>query len=313
MRWSYLKTEENMELSVNVGNIMGRFGFEKAVSLYHEAGFTAVDYDLGCMVEDNNVFNTDQALEAAERLRSYANSIGMKINQTHAPFCFHTAQWRNEDCIRDVIIPRTLRAIEVSAAMGASVVVVHPLHHYVYRNHEEEIFQRNMAFYRAMIPICRSYNIRVGIENMYQVDEKRKHIILDTCGTKEEFVRYIDTLDSEYMVACLDTGHAALPLQDDEVQDFVRYLGHDRLKALHVHDNDYCNDQHLYPYFGRLNWNEITKSLGEIDYTGDFTYETHRFVNYQMDDEFVPIALRYNADTGRHLIKKINAARPKEQ
>jgi len=65
------------------------------------------------------------------------------------------------------------------------------------------------------------------------------------------------------------------------------------------------------PYNGTLNWNEICKALGEIDYIGDFTYEVSipKFIG-TMDDDFLPTALRYMADVGKHLVQKVNAYRP---
>lgn len=296
-----------MELSINIANILGRYPLKTAAELYRQAGFTACDYSLGDMVSDSCPLNSDNWREAAAEIRRTAEQAGLPINQTHAPFTFR--HWDDSATYRDVIYPRLCRSVEISALLGARVVVMHPLHHFVYHGHEQEIFEANMEFYRSLIPLCREYNIKVGVENMYQVDPRRKHIVFDTCATKEEFVRYIDTLDSEYMVACLDLGHVGLPLQDDEAQDFIRALGHDRLQALHVHDNNYRGDDHNLPYFGRMNWPEITRALGEINYSGDFTYEINANLLTTMDDAFVPVGMRYMADVGKHLIDLINAGR----
>ena len=124
-----------------------------------------------------------------------------------------------------------------------------------------------------------------------------------TCATIPEFIRYVDTLDSEYMVACLDIGHVGLPESDDRAWDFIRALGHERLQSLHVHDNDYRNDKHALPYQGKIDWDEVTKALGEIDYRGDFTYELDGKVIFPegMDRAFLPTHIKYLADVGRHL------------
>ena len=98
----------------------------------------------------------------------------------------------------------------------------------VYKGHEEEIFQINMDFYRRLIPYCKEYGVKIAVENMWQRDKLRKCIVNDTCNTSAEFIRYVDNLDSEYVVACLDLGHVGLPLRDDEAQDMIRALGHDR-------------------------------------------------------------------------------------
>lgn len=296
-----------MQLSVNIRNLFGRYPFEKCAELYKDAGFTCIDYSLEEMVDDLNVFNSENWRAHAEEVRRGADRLGLRINQTHAPFTFRN--WNNEDYYQTVIYPRLCRSLEISAILGAEICVMHPLHHFVYHGNEEEIFETNMRFYRGLIPLCREFNIKIGIENMWQVDPRRKFIVYDVCGTKEEFVRYIDTLDSTYMVACLDVGHVGLPMGDDEVQDFIYALGHDRLKALHIHDNDYRGDQHYLPFMGKLNWEAITKALGEIDYTGDFTYEVGVHIIAGAPDDFVPVGLRYIYDVGNYLIRKIEENR----
>ncbi len=296
-----------MELSINIANLMKRYDLERCLEIYKQAGFTSVDYSLEDLVKNDAMLNGEDYRDLSAEIRKKVESAGMTINQTHAPFTF--SHWDDEEHYRTVIFPRLVRSLEISGIFGAKVSVIHPLHHRVYHGHEEELFQLNMEFYRSLIPYCREYGVCVGVENMWQRDPLRKYVALDTCNTKEEFVRYIDTLNSEYMVACLDVGHVGLPMQDDEAQDFIRALGHDRLKALHIHDNDYIGDLHWLPYLGKMNWSEITKALGEINYSGDFTYEVSGSFLNTMDDEFVQIGANYMGDVGKHLVSEIERNR----
>lgn len=298
-----------MKLSVNVENLFYRFPLEKCAEIYKNAGFDAIDYALTDMVNDASPFNGSWYRSYTEGLCKRVAALGLTVNQTHAPFTFSYRLWADEASFRDIVYPRLVRSIEISAILGAQVVVMHPLHHFPYRGHEEEIFEKNMAFYRSLIPVCRDCGIVMGIENMWQQDSRRGCIVHDTCSQKEEFVRYIDTLDSEYMKACLDLGHIGLPAQKDEAQDVIRALGHDRLKALHVHDNNYRADQHNLPFHGKLNWQEITRALADIDYTGDFTYETTTEFMRGAPDAFVPIGVRYMAQIGKYLIEQTEEER----
>ena len=298
-----------MELAINISNLSARYDFETCIDIYKKAGFTAMDYSLGDMTKDESVFNADDYRTTVEGIRKIVDAKGMPVVQTHAPFHFSLAQWDTPEIFESVVFPRFVRCLEISAMLGAKIAVVHPLHHMTYHGHEEEIFELNMNYYRRLIPYCREYGIKVGIENMFQVDPKRKCIVHDTCSRAEELIRYVDTLDSEYMVACLDVGHVSLPLQDDEAPDIIRALGHDRLQSLHIHDNDYRGDQHMPPYFGKLNWAEIAKALGEIDYQGDFTYEAKAAIISTCDEEFVPIAAKFLGDIGNHIISMIEKNR----
>ena len=299
-----------MRMTLNLHNVIPKFSVEDAAKLVFEAGFDAGDYFLGDMNNPECVFNGDLWRESAENICSIFRSYGTPIVQTHAPFSFKG--WDDCATIEEVIYPTIVRSIKVSAVLGAECVVVHPLHCWRYEGHQQEIFERNMLFYRSLLPICREYNIKVGLENMFQRDKRRgNYIIRDTCSDPEEFCRYIDTLDSPYMVGCLDIGHAGLPSGNPEAWDFIRILGHDRLQALHIHDNDYTDDQHLIPYAGTIDWPMVTKALGQIDYSGDFTFECliGRMFK-QADPSVYPAILKLIAQIGRSLMVQIDANRP---
>ena len=301
-----------MNLTLNSSELNRRFGLEKTAELCKNAGFDSIDYSLGCMEQPDDIFNNEKEYRrAAEELRKAIDATGLPVTQTHTPFVY--AGWKDPKAYEEFIMPSIRRSIEISAILGAKVAVVHPLHHFVYKGNEEEIYAKNMDFYRSLIPLCKEYGVKVGIENMFQRELLRAHISFDTCATIDEFIRYVDTLDSEYMVACLDIGHVGLPVTDERAWDFIRALGHDRLQSLHVHDNDYRNDRHALPYTGKIDWNEVTKALGEINYQGDFTYELDGkvIVPEGMDEAFLPTHIQYIANVGKHLCSKIEGYRIK--
>ena len=60
----------------------------------------------------------------------------------------------------------------------------------------------------------------------------------------------------------------------------------------------------------KMNWNAITKALGEIDYQGDFTFEADAFLE-RFDEDTLPVAVGFMAQIGRQLIEKIERARVK--
>ena len=106
-------------------------------------------------------------------------------------------------------------------------------------------------------------------------------------------------MNDEHFVACLDLGHCGVI--GEEAQNVIRALGHDRLKALHVYDNDYTKDQHTLPGLGKMDWEEIMKALAEIHYDGEFTYEADRFL-MNMPPVMMPKAAAFMVEMGRYLI-----------
>lgn len=297
-----------MKLVLNVEALVRYYGNEKAAELAKAAGFDAVDYDI-CHMETgpDDVFNGDGFVEEAKRIRAIFESAGVPIVQTHTPFRFKN--WEDKEHFEGFIMPVMKRSVAVSGLLGAEVAVVHPLHFMRYEGNEEQIFEMNMKYYNELIPIAKEYGVKIAVENMFQVDDLRKHIIHDTCSTIAEFVRYVDTLNSEYITACLDVGHVGLPRGKDEAWDFIRALGHDRLGSLHIHDNDYRNDLHQLPTLGKIDWDKVTQALGEINYSGHFTYEvSSRWICERLarvGDDFALTELSYMASIGKHLISKI--------
>ena len=288
-----------MILSTSNSGIPQRVGYEKATEILKSAGFDAIDMSLGTLEKPDSVFWGDSYKQTALALRDHAKSLGMTFNQSHAPFHFNWANNPNE--YEDRFFPAMIRSLEVSALLGCNQAIVHPIHHQEYIGHEEEQFELNMKFYRDLLPYAKEFGVKIALENMWQNEIKRKHPGFDVCSLASEFVRYIDTLDDDYFTACLDLGHSGMV--GEEAQDAIRILGHDRLGALHVHDNNYCVDQHTLPFLGKMDFEEIMKALAEIDYKGEFTYEAGKFY-IGMPDAMLQPALKFMADMGRYLIDR---------
>lgn len=298
-----------MKLSLNLKALSGHpeLPVEEIARLVSSAGFEATDYSLGCMTERENIFNGNDYIAVAESIGAVLKGQGVPVTQTHAPYNF---KYQITGEFDSFIYPQVVRGIEVSAALGAEIIVIHPLHHFVYEGNQEEIFQKNMEYYRSLIPVAKANGIKIATENMWQRDRLRGYITHDTCSTIPEFIRYVDEVNSEYMVACLDVGHVGLPQTTDEVWDFIYALGNERLQSLHIHDNDYKQDSHCLPYAGKMDWTMITEALGKIDYSGDFTYELNPDVLTNIDNAFLPTALKYIADLGKHLVSLVDRNRP---
>lgn len=302
-----------MRLSANIGALELKLGLPLAAKIVKEAGFDACDYSLISNLElPNSPYLTDNYREVAANARRIIEAEGLTVNQTHAPFKFPYNMWADPELFNGTVFPRMVRALEISSILGADVCVIHPLHHLDYRGNEEKLFTMNMEYYGRLLPYAEKFGVKIGVENMWQKHKLRKNICIDTCATTAEFIRYVDGLNSEYAVACLDVGHVLLPDQPESVGDFIRALGRDRLLALHVHDNEYASDAHMLPYMGKLDWEEITKALGEIDYKGDLTYEVSDALFANAPEHMVGAFVNLWGAVGKDLLRRVEAHRPKK-
>lgn len=285
-----------MRLSFNDCNVNRLFPRERTIEMFHEAGFDCID----CSHFEEPFYGPET--ETAEyqaylaQLRAQVESLGMCYNQAHARYpSSDVSPFRTRELIDDVV-----RSMRNAAALGAKIIVVHPMQHLNYNEpgNPEILFRLNMEFYRSLEPYCKEFNIKVALENMWQRPIGKK-ILHSTCSRPEEFIRYLDTLDSEWFVACLDLGHACLVCEDPA--DFIRKLGGKRLQALHVHDVDGIDDSHTLPFYGVINWPEVMKALKDIGYQGDFTYECGGFFARQPKELILP-AMKHMVEVGRYLI-----------
>lgn len=291
-----------MRISAETLMLRKRLGDREAIRILAEAGFDCIDYTMDHMVETDSPLNAPDYREYAMELRKYGETLGVTFHQAHAPFEF---DWENggtlEEVLNGTVIPLTIRCMEVASILGIDTVIVHPIHHLPYLYNKEKLWNINMDFYRTLIPYAEKYHVRIALENLFQFNKKMA-ALPDVYSEPQEFVRAIDELNSPNIVACVDVGHCRM--LDDQPADLFRALGHDRLKALHIHDNDGVLDRHVLPYLGDIDWENTMKALAEIDYDGVFTFETFQFYSY-FEDDFLPTAARWIHDMGVYLCQKI--------
>lgn len=288
-----------MRLSVETYIISKKFGDEKAIEMIKEAGFDCIDYSFYWFKEDlREKALGKNYMQYARMIKSCLERSGISCNQAHAPF---ELSFDNRLDVSDERYAELVRSLEFAAELGAQNIVVHAISVPSDVDYEEY----NFRFYKGLEPFCSKFGIRVAIENLFGFDAKRKYHV-GKFGTPEALGGIVKRLDSEWFTACVDIGHAAIT--GTEPEDFIRGMGGELLGALHVHDNDYLYDRHTLPYIGNFDWDKVTSALADIDYKGDLTLEIFNFLR-GFDDELIPYVLKLCAETGRHLIRKIEKAK----
>ena len=238
-------------------------------------GFNSIDYPLMYPFKDALWKISDRELRFKfEEIRETIVESGLIVGQTHSPIvanylaCPETKEERWHAHIQ---------AIKATSYLGAPYTVIHPispprkLKGKEYYEYAKEI---NMEFFRFLEPYLQQYNVKVAIENLFVNDGVLGRTTRAACSTAEDLIDYIDSLNSDRFVVCLDTGHATLVGQDPV--DMIYKLGKKYLHVTHLHDNDYINDDHFMPGIGKIDWFAIGKALNDIGYEGIFNYEANR-------------------------------------
>ena len=125
----------------------------------------------------------------------------------------------------------------------------------------EEKLRKNISQLKKLAELIAHIDITVCIENC--------------CGMSksiDDILFMLDCLRNPKFAICLDTGHLNVSKAESH-REFILKAG-DKLRALHIADNDGTDDQHVMPFCsGSVNFVEVVKALSEIGYDGLFNYE----------------------------------------
>ena len=287
---------------MNIANqtkiLSGLFGMTDSVTLLAESGFDCIDVtfsepDLECWLKD-----TSYNKQAAE-LKKHADALGVCFHQAHAP----TPSDGADEAYNQDVYQKILRTIELSSILGIQNVVLHPRDFVRYLGTYEETRDRlrgvNLEFFNSLLPYCKDYNVGVVVENTYWGTDNG--IEQSYCSNAKDIVDLVDTLDSPYMGACLDLGHLALAKQPHDA--VIAALDGNRLKCLHVQDNEGVKDIHLLPGLGTVDYDMCMRSLAQIDYQGVLTLESYGFIK-GFEKAFLPQVLKFMATRARFLAEQ---------
>ena len=122
------------------------------------------------------------------------------------------------------------------------------------------------------------------------------------CSRAWEFCELIDTVDSPWLVGCLDIGHASL--MGANIPLFIKTMGANRLQALHIHDTDFVHDSHTMPFIQKIDFHPIMLALKGVGYRGDITFEAGTFFQ-NFPDELLLDAAKLMCSVGKYFASHI--------
>lgn len=281
------------KISVAGYGYIERLGAARSLALVKAAGFDAMDYPLYDERHrgDFDLGGEGDSLSRCGEIRRMADDLGVVVGQTHAPFGYREDDGSTEEEILD----NYKRAVEATAILGADRMVIHPVKFenckFGYRR--EECFDRNIELFTKLTPYLKASGVKALLENMFIKDQREgfTRLVPTIYSTGEELARARDVLGDSYGV-CLDSGHALITKEN--VPEMVDAIG-SRLLAVHLHDNTGDRDDHLPPYFGKMDFAELLSALKKVGYGGNLNFEV-RFAS--VSEEMLPSAMRYVRDVG---------------
>ncbi len=240
----------------------GRFAktYQERIDLVCEAGFKYIDLGMYIIHKNDELIYSDKWQDNAKIILEHAQKRGAEFVQAHAPDGNSLSGNKSEV---DELIKKTIRSIDICGILGIPNIVVHQG---VSKGISKgEFFERNKNFYEKLFPAMERNNVNVLCEN--QIKKYIGDIYNTNSGSDiKELVKYVD---HPLFHACWDIGHANC---DGSQYDEILAVGDD-LFAVHINDNRGQGDEHLMPYFGTVNMDEIMNALINVNFKGVFTFE----------------------------------------
>ena len=253
-----------MKIGIASYAYFNRYGVEAGLQKMREHGYEATDFQ-GFVRSSSALFAMDEQTfrTSLAELKRLADANGIEINQAHGPWRWPSMDYTKEQ--RAERFDKMARALQGCALLGCKNLVIHPLMPYgrceIDRRVVEEI---NAEHFTRLADVGREYGVTVCLENM----PFRNQFL----SRPAELFGFVEELNHSHIRMCLDTGHCTM--FGISPADAVRTISKDCLRALHVHDNDGVQDQHLLPMCGVIDWAEFSRALAEIGFDGVFSLET---------------------------------------
>ena len=197
---------------------------------------------------------SENHIETGRRFAEFLKSHKFTMPQGHIspPFDFVSNEYA---------LDRYVRNFELFEAVGVKCAVFHCDYMRDSDIPYEEKIKANIAQLRKLADLIDHVDITVCIENC--------------CGMSksiDDILFMLDCLRNPKFGICLDTGHLNVSRAESH-REFILKAG-DKLRALHIADNDGTDDQHVMPFCsGSVDFVEVVKALSEIGYDGLFNYE----------------------------------------
>lgn len=309
-----------LQLGVQTKNVVEDACPEKGFQLLRRAGFSCVDFSLNSYLLNTDLYQGnlnrffDQSIQDLELFfsshKEASRSAGICIHQMHMPYPIYvpTGSRKLNDYLREEVAPKSL---QLCAFLECSYIVVHGLKLTRFLGSEEAEWQQTEEFLDFLAPMAKEMGITICIENLY--DGVGGHLVEGPCCDVRKAVERIDRMNDKYHAEvlgfCFDTGHANLVGIDFE--EFLTMLG-ERLKVLHIHDNDGSSDLHQIPFtFTKTrenktstDWEGFIRGLRNTKFDKVLSFETAPVLT-AFPEAMKEEALRFISATGRYFAQEI--------
>lgn len=232
------------------------------LELLAEAGFKYVDLNQYTINDNPEIFLSDDWRDNVKKLKEKAERLGLTFVQSHSPGLNPFDEKNGYERVVELV----KRSIEVCAILGIKNTVLH--NGFIKEpSFTKDVFtEMNVKFFSEFYPLIEEYGINLLCENTTK--KNMPDWYFPTTG--EQMIDFIRAADHPLVHACWDTGHGNC---EGNQYEHLKTMGKE-LYALHINDNSGRGDEHVIPYLGTVNMDDVMHGLIDAGYNGYFTFES---------------------------------------
>ena len=233
-----------------------KFSSTAMVDFIADSGFDGIDLSFDLFSDLGNPLCVEGDIYSVlYSLRSRAEKRGLTIPSCHLPFYMPSP---DDTVAMKRYIRGLTEGIKAAAYLKIPAAVIHPIvrHSSVcnYNRWKEE----NLAFLTPLCDLAKQKGVILCIENMTGIPyphEPRELVF----GSRAKDIRWL--ADQLGTGICWDFGHANLTGLCQSAE--LNVVG-DKLRMMHIHDNNGKTDNHLNPFDGEVDWADAAEGLRAI-------------------------------------------------
>ncbi len=258
------------------------------------AGYRVMDMSFHDCSMFPTPFQTDGWEDWLYDIRRTADRCGVTFSQGHAHFYNYCDPNLPNVAWQEELVRRSIAGAQI---LGIPWLATHAATDFSSPTPVADSRKKGLEYLGEHLELAKKYQVGLAVENLWEgnIAPKRRYT-----SFAEELVELVDLLaqDHDNVGICWDAEHTGIMHQDP--MQTLRLFG-SRLKTTHISDYTAIDNDHLLPFFGRINWQEVMDALRAIDYQGDFTYEIFRYTT-TIPEAMIPEALRYSVKVGECLL-----------
>jgi len=293
-------------ISSSMSSFCKKMNIATSMQMVKNAGFEALDFPFSAYSSDEGSPLT------LESWRSWVRQVKDLTEQLQLPICQSHASW--QQAIGDNFRyepPHEVyyRTMEACRQLGCRHLIFHPLRQpdrVESLSMRQRIHDYNVRWFHDLLSAAESFDVIINLENTFDSHHTQKPGDLPyPYTTAQDMLDLVRDIGSSRVAVCLDTGHANISAQD--IPQMIRLLRSD-LATVHLNDNygyisPIYEDLHLFPGYGRIDWQGVFTALEEIRFRGSYNIEPIGELKH-LPDSVRQIQLRAAADTLRALLRE---------